>query len=110
MTDFTGLSTGESLAVIAAGAGFLAMMVYPMGKDTSLTSDPDKPPQTWAQWRDEARLSLWAANPLKIWGDVLKGYADVTDGMLGTLTAAVWVAGTATAAIVTGFGVLSLLF
>lgn len=101
--------TNEIMA-ITGGLVLAAFVIFPFGvTTTSGTRFAPREPFSWANWREEARVSLWTINPVVICKDVWQGYEDFTGAFLRMLGLVIVLAVLCTAAALVGWGVLSCL-
>lgn len=88
----------SQLMAIAGGLILAGFIIFPFGANTtSGTRFAPREPFTWSNWCEEARINLWALNPVVIWRDVWWGYEDISGGLLRSLGFAVVAAALITA-------------
>ena len=96
-------------ALIAIGSGLVlaAFIIVPMAAETSGGRRKEK--LTWAVWRRDAAVTLWAMNPLTIIDDRLRGYDDVADTVVRLMAWLVAAAAMLTSIALIGWGFYRLL-
>lgn len=93
----------EALTAICGGLVLAAFIIGPLAAETSGGDRKEK--LTWAVWRRDAAVTLWAMNPLTIFDDLLRGYDDVADTVVRLMAWLVAAAAMLTSIALIGWGV-----
>lgn len=97
----------DALISICSGLVLAVFIIGPMAAETSGGRRKEK--LTWAVWRRDVAVTLWAMNPATIIDDLVRGYDDVADTAVRLMALCYLVAAMLTSITLIGWGFWRLL-